>query len=364
MILKEIYNQHFFELFSASIIKFQPNFNQKEFLSLASNSSWKQQELKQRMNLISKSLHQNLGENFEKNILILKKVACDVTLPNHLIPGLSLVVLANYVENFGLDNFEISLDALEYFTKFGSSEFAIRPFLIRYEKETLKKLWQFSKSNNYHVRRLASEGSRPRLPWGIGLPEFKKNPALIIPILENLLDDPQEYVRRSVANNLNDICKDNPDIALNLARKWLNKNEHRQKLVSHGIRTMLKKGDQKALKLFGFHSAENYSIEKFIIKKPAIKIGENLEFSFSLEVTNPSKIRLEYVIYFLRKDQKFSKKIFQITQKTFDCGNFIFQKRHSFRIITTKKYYAGIQQIGLVINGKEVNKKEFKLEIY
>jgi predicted ATP-grasp superfamily ATP-dependent carboligase len=173
-----------------------------------------------------------------------------------------------------------------------------------------------------------------------------------------------------VANNLNDISKDNPEIALDLATKWLkNANDNLQKLVKHGLRGLLKKGDQRALQLFDINNDHQATIELFAIKfdlqKNLVKVNADLEFSFKLINHKKTKIRqiirLEYAIYFLMKNGQHSKKIFQITQKDLDEGEFIFTKKHSFKQISTRKYYSGKHKLGLVLNGVEVDTKEFNL---
>lgn len=363
--LKEIYNQKFFFTLNKSLKKFHPKFNEQKFLTLIFDANWKKRELKQRMRHISNCLNQSLTNSYPQNIQILQQVARNINL-NDKLSSLSLVIFADYVEAFGLNNLPVSLNALEFFTEYGSSEFAIRHFLVKYEKETIKQLFQWAKSKNYHIRRLASEGCRPRLPWGIALEQYKKNPSAVISILEILKDDNEEYVRRSVANNLNDIAKDNPEIALNLAEKWLkNSNPNRRKLVKHGLRGLLKKGNTKALKLFGITPNHHSRIESFDLEKTTITINggleQDLKFSFKLANQQKSRIRLEYALYFLVKNGKFSRKIFQITEREFEKGEVDFRKKHSFRKITTRKYYAGGHKLGLVVNGVEVEVREFDI---
>jgi 3-methyladenine DNA glycosylase AlkC len=372
MQLKEVYDQKFFESLCQALKKAYPSFNQKKFLVLVLDKNWPQRELKQRMRHISICLNQALTNSYPQNIEILKQTA--TLVKKDKMSGLSLVIFADYVEVFGLDDFQTSIAALEFFTEYGSAEFAIRHFLVKYKKPTLKQMLLWTKNKNYHIRRLASEGCRPRLPWGIALVQYKKNPQPILPILEILKDDSEEYVRRSVANNLNDISKDRPEIALDLAEKWLkNANDNLQKLVKHGLRGLLKKGDKRALQLFEINDDHQASIELFAIKfarrfdlqKNLVKVGEDLEFSFKLinhkKIKIRQIIRLEYAIYFLMKNGKHSKKIFQIIQKDLDEGEFIFTKKHSFRVISTRKYYSGEHRIGLVLNGVEIAIKEFNL---
>jgi 3-methyladenine DNA glycosylase AlkC len=155
--------------------------------------------------------------------------------------GLVYIFLPDYIEQYGLEDFESSVKAIENVTRFVSCEFAVRPFILKYGGTMMKKMRTWSLHKSYHVRRLSSEGSRPRLPWAISIPELKKDPSPILPILENLKNDPSEWVRRSVANNLNDIAKDHPGLVIELARKWKGISRETDAIIKHGSRTLLKK---------------------------------------------------------------------------------------------------------------------------
>lgn len=149
-------------------------------------------------------------------------------------------VLDNYVEQYGLDDYETSVKAIERITQFTSCEFSVHPFIIRYPNEMMVQILIWSKHENWGVRRLASEGCRPRFPWAMALPHLKKDPALIIPILENLKNDPARFVRLSVAYNLNDIVKDNPETVMELVKRWKGESEEVDWIIKHGCRTLLK----------------------------------------------------------------------------------------------------------------------------
>ena len=356
MLLKDIYNQEFIFDLANNIKKFFHNFDKKLFIEQIFNQDWQKYSLKERMGHISNVINHNLSEDYQENIHILKNVAQNVKKFQY--NNLSLIIFADFIEKFGLDDFETSIKALKFFTSFGSAEFAIRKFLLKYEKQTLEKILEFSLDQNYHVRRLASEGIRPRLPWGIALKKYQKNPAAILPILENLKNDENEYVRRSVANNLNDISKDNAEICLEITKKWQQENCN-HKMIQHSLRTLLKSGNQKALELMGYNKI-SAKITNFKCLKE-IKIGDNLSFSFILNNEAKNNIRIEYAIYFLLKNGKFYRKIFQIKQGNFSKDKFSFNKKHSFKKITTRKYYSGIHKIGIILNGKEIIKENFNL---
>jgi 3-methyladenine DNA glycosylase AlkC len=168
------------------------------------------------------------------------------------LPHVSFVALYGLdpAENGGRDPFGTSMAAQYELTRRFSAEFSMRPFLIRWPERTLARLLTWTQDPDPHVRRLCSEGTRPRLPWAIRIPAFLRDPRPVIPILEALRDDPEEYVRRSVANHLGDIAKDHPDLAFEICERWLpGASEERKWLIRHAVRHPAKKGVVAALRL-------------------------------------------------------------------------------------------------------------------
>ncbi|MDD4372572.1 MAG: DNA alkylation repair protein [Bacteroidales bacterium] len=272
--------------------------------------------------------------------------------------------LPDYIEVFGLNDYETSVSLMEYVTQFCSCEFAVRPFIIKYGDRMINQMNQWSLHQNYHVRRIASEGSRPRLPWAIALPDLKQNPNPILPLLDNLKSDPSEYVRRSVANCLNDIAKDNPEIVISIAKQWKGYSKETYALIKHGCRTLLKKGNSEVLKYFGLDDNPNIVVTQFRIERPKIAIGESLEFCFTLQ-NNGKKtqtVRIEYGIYYLRNNGQHSKKVFKISERMLEPNEKIdIKRRQSFKIITTRKFYVGEQNLSIIINGQEREFIKFEL---
>ncbi|CAN5202235.1 DNA alkylation repair protein [soil metagenome] len=354
--LKNVLNADFVSRLAKAFKKADPDFDAAGFQKSIINSSWNEKELKQRIRHISNAIHEFLPYQYRKQITLLLKVA-------PAFRGLGALVFPDFVEVNGLKDFETSLKALEILTQYSTSEFAIRPFISKEQELVLKKVKDWAKHKNEHVRRLASEGIRPRLPWSAPLPAFKKDPKKIIPILEILKNDSSEYVRRSVANNLNDITKDHPELVLGLTKKWFGISEETDKLLKHACRTLLKKGNTDALAIFGFNSNVAATIKKISIQNPKFKIGENCAFSFSLvnEAKKTQQLRLEYVIYFMKSNGKRSKKIFQLSSKHFPPGITEFTRSHRFKDFTTRKHYPGEHYIAISINGKEKAKAKFLL---
>ena len=252
---------------------------------------------------------------------------------------------------------------METVTQFISCEFAIRPFLIKYPDEVMAQMLKWSKHPHHHVRRFSSEGCRPRLPWAMAIPHLKKDPSPILPILENLKNDESLFVRKSVANNLNDIAKDHPDVVVQLANEWKGVSKETDWIIKHGCRTLLKKAHPSAYKMFGLNGAATAEIVNFKISNKKLKIGERLRFSFDLKTgKKASKLRLEYAVYYAKASGKQSRKIFQITEKLYEPGKtFPFKKEQRFQDFTTRKHYPGEHKIAIVVNGRELAEKDFSL---
>ncbi|WP_321778409.1 DNA alkylation repair protein [Sulfurimonas sp.] len=356
-LLKNIYNKSYLEILSSELTLVYGDFNKESFFKSIFNYEWDTKELKERMRHISTTLGLFLPKDYERAIEILKKSFLQL---NHAY-RLENMIFQDFVEVYGLENFEISIDAMEFFTIESSSEFAIRKFILKYQDATIAQMLIWAKSDNFHVRRLASEGCRPRLPWAIALPKFKKEPFEVLQILDILKDDESEYVRKSVANNINDISKDNPQVVKKLASKWIGVNSNRDALLKHGCRTLLKSSDKEILNLFGFKSPDAVILGEFKLSKE-LKMGEELEFSFILNSQNNlGKLRIEYILEFIRKNKKHNAKVFKISEGIFEKNEKKVFKKHSFKPISTRVYYKGLHKLSIVINGEIFAKEEFFL---
>jgi len=228
----------------------------------------------------------------------------------------------------------------------------------------LNQMQRWSRHENHHVRRLASEGSRPRLPWAMALPELKNDPTPILPILENLKNDPSVYVRKSVANSLNDISKDHPELVISIAKKWSGLSKETDDIIKHACRTLLKQGNHTVLKHFGLRANANIVLSNFIIRTPVISVGQGLEFSFEV-LNNDNKnlnVRLEYGVYYLRNNGRHSKKVFKISERQLNPSQKVEIKRQqSFKPITTRRFYPGQHQLSIIINGEEKQTRMYDL---
>ncbi len=363
--LKLIYNQDFFEALIPNIQKTLPNVNSKDFLSLIYASNWEDLELKQRMRRISDVLGQYLNQDYSLGVKQLVEIYNHVSKSKMNTLGFEFMFFPDYIEVKGLENFEDSMFAMEEITKQVSCEFAIRPFFIKYPEQTLRQMMDWSKHSNAMVRRLSTEGARPRLPWAMALPRFKNNPKPILPILKRLRNDDSESVRRSVANNLNDISKDNPEAVYNLVKGWKGESKDVDWVVKHACRTMLKQGLPHIMTLFNYSPVEYLEVGDIQIKTPEVKIGEALHFEFQLKNNTEKivKVRIEYGLYFKKANGTLVKKVFKISEKDYKpLETVLIDRKQSFKIISTRKLYTGDHGVALIVNGVEFKMQPFILK--
>jgi 3-methyladenine DNA glycosylase AlkC len=354
--LKNIFFQKkFISELGTRIKEVYPEFNISEFEKNVYTTDFPNLALKAKMRHITDSLGKVLPADYPESIRILMKVEKHFSGFDHL-------VFADFAERFGLDHFETSIVAFEPFTR-TSAEFAVRPFILKYQKRMMEQMLKWSKSENVGLRRLSSEGCRPRLPWGIRLTNLVKDPSPILPILENLKNDPSETVRRSVSNNLNDISKDNPKVALDIAEKWYGENKEVDKLIKHALRGLLKSGDSRALALFGHGEEVNLEVKNLKVEPTAIRIGDSGKFSFDLNLLEKETrdLRLEYYIDYIKANGKPSRKIFQLYKGEIKPGIKNFSRKLDFQDRTTRKHYAGTHKLGIIVNGREIVAVSFRI---
>lgn len=350
--LKNLYSKEFVLGIGKALLSVSKGFDLDAFEKSVFDKEWKHKELKERTRHLALTMGEYIHGSYPDQIATLKKIAPKFS-------GYPAVVFPDFVEVFGLEDFDVSIDALMHFTTYSTSEFAIRPFIQNYP-ETIHLMLEWTKHENHHVRRLASEGCRPLLPWGGKLHEFVKDPAPIIPILDRLKDDPEDYVYRSVANNLNDISKDHPELAIKLAKKWQGSSSSANWVVKHAMRTLLKKGHPEALSLFGYGDLKNIHLLDFKLSADVFKIGSNGQLQATLESTKSSKFRLEYVVHYVKANGKQSPKVFQLGEPIID-GRHEINRKINFEDLSTRKHFSGQHQIDFRINGKVINSLLFEL---
>jgi 3-methyladenine DNA glycosylase AlkC len=360
---KDLYNEKFYSVLAAHLKKCLADFNQEIFMKLILPTNFQQLELKQRMTHTKEVLHQFMPKNFPQATDILAALIDSLVDDGIKEGSVEYMFLPEYIETYGIDDYQTSIAAFEKITQFTSAEFAVRPFLIKYEQQMLTQMFLWCKHSNYLVRRLASEGSRPRLPWAIDLRMYKDDATLLLPILHALFNDPTEIVRRSVANNLNDIAKDNPETVIKFAKQYIGKNTQADRTIKHASRTLLKRAFPEALALFGYDST-NIELIDFEVLTEKVTVGTHAEFSFSIKNNSEEakRIRLEYGLYFMKKNGQLTKKVFKISERLL-AANEKHQvlRKQSFKPISTRIYHAGIHQVSIILNGKEFAAKDFEL---
>ena len=336
-----------------------PAFPADDFVNDVMDETWVVLELKARMRQITIHLGKHLPPDYKEALSILDRVIAGY--PAGIVDS-GLLYFPDFVEVYGQEerHWDLSMAALERYTSYSTAEFAVRPFIIRHEAKMMMQMAAWAEHDNEHVRRLASEGCRPALPWGQALSSFKKDPSPVLRILARLKDDPSLYVRKSVANNLNDISKTHPELVAELARDWYGKSERTDWIVKHGCRTLLKKGNRDVLDIFGFADADCVSVDRFSLDAASVCMGADMTFSFRIEAKKETKVRLEYGIDYVKANGSRSRRIFKISEP-FLKKNVKKQyiKTHSFADTSSRKHYPGIHSVTLIINGAERGTLDF-----
>lgn len=329
-------------------------------------------ELKDRAQLIADHLHEALPSAPKKRAKIIRAMLHPRGTEKGQqsdadgITGWGMFPLGMVVGQHGLKDFEGSLNLLKDMTGHFSSEFDVRYFLIEDQERALNIMSDWVDHPDLHVRRLLSEGTRPRLPWGMQLPRLIEDPSPMLPLLEALRDDEEDYVRRSVANHLNDIAKDHPDRIAKLARKWLKgASPAREKLVRHACRSLIKQGHRPTLDAFGL-GAPQIAEPKVTIGTKTVKYGDALQFSTSLVSTSkqPQSLVVDYLVHFKKANGDRVGKVFKWKKLSLAPGEHLtIEKTHPIKPITTRRYYAGKQGLSLRINGADFGFEEFSLKM-
>ncbi len=357
--LKDMFNKKFYEQLAIEFNKADKNFHPDRFVKEVIKGI-DELSLNQRLRNTTVVLKNHLPADYKKSVEILLKVA--PAFKSHYTSFL----FPDFVGQYGHDNYDLSLEALKELTKNGSSEFAIREYLKRDFTKTLKVMNKWAEDRNHHVRRLASEGSRARLPWSFNLDEVIKNPSVTKSILEKLKADDELYVKKSVANHLNDFSKHHSDYLLSVLNSWDAANINTAWIIKHASRTLIKKGHPQSLALFNFEKNAKVTVKDFKLKTSKIKLGENLQFDFDIVSEKPTsqKLVIDYSIHYIKKSGEALPKVFKLKELQLKPKETVHvTKAHRFQDFTTRKHYAGKHYVELLINGKSYIKKEFNLTI-
>ncbi|MGD8584973.1 MAG: DNA alkylation repair protein [Chloroflexota bacterium] len=361
--LKEsLFSEESVTAFATAIQGVYPPFDVRAFLGGVFDRAWPDRALMDRMRHVTTVLHDGLPADYRQAAALLIEAA-----PRLAGGGFIDMVPCDYAAVYGLDDLDASIPLLEEATKLTSAEFAVRPFIEKYPERMMAQMLAWAGHEHPGVRRLASEGCRPRLPWGMRLYDLVEDPAPILPILEKLKHDPEESVRRSVANNLNDISKDHPEVVLDLLRRWNAVeagDQEIQWITGQALRTLVKAGDARALELLGYPADPQIAVRQVQVAPQRVAIGEAVTLTYELESTGETdqNLMVDYVVYLLRANGQQTAKVFKHKKITLAPGQVaLIEKKQSFRPVTTRKYYPGPQAIAPQINGRLFERVEFEL---
>ena len=360
MILKEtLFNKELVTMFSNQIGEVYPAFN-KELFIIETTKSFIGLELKERMSSVRVSLEKHMPISYIETLTIFSKVFTKTT-QSHFIYGSIL----EYIEKNGCNKeyLTLSLEKLGEFTSSFSAEFAIRPFLNEFPQRTLGIILKWSRSDDYHKRRLASEGTRPSLPWAMNINVNYQDASKA---LDNLYGDSQRYVTRSVANHLNDISKIDPSFVLDKLELWIKSNKQNPKemeyITKHSLRTLIKQGEPRTLALLGFSVNPSISVANLVFERNTIRIGELLVFAFDLESIDDNNLLIDYIVYYPSTTKRRNKKIYKLkVLKTKNREKITIKGKRSFKEISTRKIRPGVHTIEIQINGKIYLSRDFEV---
>jgi len=355
----QLFGNVFFEHFTTCVKEVIPTLDEKLFYAQCIHD-FEPLSLIERMSQGAGVLSKHLTNDFEENVFYIKKIA------PKLNDGFAGIILPEYIKQEGLAHFELSMDALKFLTPFSSSELAIRPFIKKYKERVFELFYVWVEDKNEHVRRWCSEGTRSRLPWAMRLDICIAQPELNRPILEKLKADDSLYVRKSVANHLNDQTKDNPTWVLALLEQWDQTNKHTAWITKRALRTLIKEGHPKTFHFLGYESNPQIQLKDFTILNKNIVLGNELSFSFRLSSTKKAtqKLVIDYKIHYLKANGKLSAKVFKLKEVTLEGDASIrIEKKHAFKDFSTRKHYEGMHHISIMINGEKYAEEKFQLVI-
>lgn len=351
--LKDLYDKNTLSRISDSLTGVYPSFDSHKFKKII--KEFDALEMKPRVQLIRDELSRLLPEKYPDALKILIR-----SLDSGKLRGFDLWPYTEFIQTYGLKDIDLSLKALSKMTILFTGEFAVRPFIRLHEKTTMDFLLKCASDKNVHLRRWASEGSRPRLPWGEKLHGFVKDPAPTLPILEKLKFDEELYVRKSVSNHLNDIAKDHPELVVRILTYWKKEagKVHEAKIdwiIHRSLRTLIKNGHPGALKLIGVSSKTDIKASLLKVSGKKFHLNDRMEFSFELESTSAKeqKIVVDYIIHYVKANKTLSGKVFKL--KTLNLKGrerVTITKSHHLKEITTRVYHPGKHTLEIQINGK------------
>lgn len=368
---KNVFHPRGIAIMAANLARHDTHFRADDFVAQACHGL-EFLELKQRSQQIFQALCDHLPEDFLKSSSLIKKAlhpSCTgapmrAESDDTGIQGWLIMPLAEYAGLRGGAHLPEALALMRELTMRFTAEFGIRHLLKDHPQAALEIMQSWVDDPNEHVRRLVSEGTRPRLPWGLRLHAYLKDPQCTLPLLEKLRDDPSEYVRRSVANHLNDIAKDHPELVLDLAHAWnVGAAAPRKTLLRHALRNLLKHGHTKALSLYQMAEPQLANVS---ITLPSLRVPRHgnlaLRVAFTSTAEVEQRLRLDLVVHYQKANGKLSPKVFLWKEMRLAPGeSHVAEKSISFRPITTRTYHLGRHRVECKANGVTLAGEDFEL---
>lgn len=351
---------------AAAIVAVHPAFPARQFVADAL-AGYEPLDLMARGRHIAAAMHAHLPADFESAIGILQRslgAPLGATAGEGMAPFFYLPH-SSFVASHGLEHFEASMRFQRELTRRFTAEFSIRAFLERHRGATLARLREWAGDPDVHVRRLVSEGTRPRLPWAPRLRAFQEDPRPVLALLELLKDDPELYVRRSVANNLNDIGKDHPGLLVATARDWLEgASPQRRWIVERALRSAIKRGESGALGLLGYGRKPAVSVRAARLVPARPRIGESVLVAFDIANTRASRQRVlvDFRIHFVKANGRPAPKTFKLKAvELAPAASVRLEKRVSLAELTTRRHYPGVHRVEALCNGVAFEVGSFEL---
>jgi 3-methyladenine DNA glycosylase AlkC len=355
--LKDWFDEARYRALARELSQVESRFDVQGFLKFVL-SGLAERSLMQRLHQTAVAAEKALPGSFRDKVDVLQKLAPRI---RHEFVS---IFTCDFVASYGAGDFDFSMEALRFLTRFGSAEFAVRPFIATDQKRALKTMLRWTKDTDEKVRRLASEGSRPRLPWGLQLKALVRDPEPTAVILEALKEDKSLFVRRSVANHLNDITKDHPELVLGRLEGWDMGEEPLRWIAKHACRTLIKRGNPRALKLFGFGGRP--AVAAVLSLTPAkLMLGDRLQMEATLTSTSTKTQRLaiDYVIHYVKARGELFAKVFKWTEIDLPAKQAIaLNKSQVIRDFSTRKHHPGHHQVELQVNGTRLVSAGFVLQ--
>ena len=310
-------------------------------------------ELLARGDELSRRLCETIPASFTEGAQVLRRA-----LGSPTFTGWIVLPCGGYVARAGIDDPHRAMPLLAELTPRWSSEFAIRPFIEQHPEISYAHLREWVSHDDEHVRRLVSEGTRPRLPWAAQLRTLVADPNPNLPLLDALVDDPSPYVRRSVANHLNDVSKDHPGLALELAASWMARGDFGAGVARHGLRTMVKRGDERALRLIGATVDDAVTLSDLAVEPGRVAVGDAVTLSFTLAApasgTDAVEAVIDYRVHYLgARGTPKAPKVFKLARRRIPSGgNVTIRRSHRFEDVSIRRIVPGPHRIDIQVNGR------------